>query len=172
MRNSKPIIVLVSICVIAGAALGGVNMLTSEAIAQNEEESAMAIYREIAPDATGFTEIGSDVEGVTACLKAEGCGGYVIVAQSKGYGGEVPIAVYFGPDGSIVSLSALSNSETPGLGTKIAEPDFIDQFIGRGDAEIATDDFDAITGATISSKAALAAINEAISAHEAIEGRE
>lgn len=162
----KPVAILVSICAATGFLLGGINNLTLPLITQNREARAWATYTALMPDASNFVAQSTTSAAVTACMKAEGTEGYVIVAQAKGYGGEVPVAVAFSAEGSIESLAVLDNTETPGLGTKIAEESFTSQFVGRTAQPIETNDIDTITGATISSVAALDAINSAIDAYQ------
>ena len=94
---------------------------------------------------------------------------YVIVAQSKGYGGQVPIAVAFSPDGEVTSITAMSNSETPGLGSRIAEESYIGQYVGKPAAALDASEVDLISGATISSKAALSAFNIATTVFEEVQ---
>ena len=64
----------------------------------------------------------------------------------------------------------VSYTHLPGLGAKVQLPDFTDQFLGRTAEPLTIDDIDAVTGATISSKAALAAVNEAIEAYRSAAG--
>ena len=64
----------------------------------------------------------------------------------------------------------MENSETPGLGQKVTEDAFSGQFAGRDAVELTIDDVDAVTGATISSKAAVSAIDLAIAAYREIGG--
>ncbi|MBQ6491453.1 MAG: FMN-binding protein [Atopobiaceae bacterium] len=94
--------------------------------------------------------------------------GYVIVAQSKGYGGQVPIAVAFDTSGNVTSITTMPNEETPGLGSRIAEESYIGQYVGLAASPISADDIDLISGATISSKAALSAFNIAVEAYEEV----
>ena len=96
--------------------------------------------------------------------------GYAVIAQSKGYSSQVPMAVAFDDEGTITNVIGMDNTETPGLGTKVQLPDFTDQFLGRTAEPLTIDDIDAVTGATISSKAALAAVNEAIEAYRSAAG--
>ena len=90
------------------------------------------------------------------------------MAQSKGYGGQVPIAVAFDADGTVTNITAMSNSETPGLGSRIADESYIGQYVGLSAEPIEASDIDLISGATISSKAALAAFNVAVQAYEEV----
>lgn len=92
-----------------------------------------------------------------------------MVAQSKGYGGQVPIAVAFDMEGTVMSITTMPNSETPGLGSRIAEEFYIGQYVGKPAAPLAVEDIDVISGATISSKAALSAFNIAVQVYEEVQ---
>lgn len=86
--------------------------------------------------------------------------GYALRSVSAGgYGGNIWLMVGFLPDGTIYDISVLEHKETPGLGTKLAGDPFRDQFKGKNpsdfDLRVTKDggDVDALTGATISSRA-------------------
>jgi Na+-translocating ferredoxin:NAD+ oxidoreductase subunit G len=89
-----------------------------------------------------------------------------------GYSGLIRLMVGFDNEGKIVNYQILEHKETPGLGTKIAEQDFINQFIDRNPANepliVNKDggDIDAITAATISSRAVCDAIQRAYDTYE------
>jgi len=172
LATVRPIVVLVVICAVAGALLGAVHDVTAPVAARNAEARAQLTYAELVPGAASFEDAPCDVEGCTASLKALDQAGnvvaYVVVAQSKGYGGQVPIAVAFGTDGTVAGITAMSNSETPGLGTKIANDSYIGQYVGRAAEPTSAESIDMISGATISSKAALAAFNVAVQAYEEV----
>lgn len=162
----KPVAVLLVICVVVGAGLSAVNAVTAPVIAVNEEKIRNETYFAVLPGADGFTALDCAADGVTAALRADNGAGYVITAQARGYGGQVPAAVAFSPDGIILGVIMMSNDETPGLGQKVTGADFSGQFAGLAADTISMDDVDAISGATISSKAAVAAVNLAISAYQ------
>lgn len=164
---AKPALVLVLICAIVGFLLGTVDNLTLPTIMANREARAWATYSALIPEASDFAALECDVPGVTACMEAADGKGFAIIAQSKGYSSQVPMAVAFDDQGTITNVIGMDNTETPGLGTKVKDTSFTDQFIGREAKPMTIDDVDAITGATISSKAALAALNEAIEAYQA-----
>ena len=63
-----------------------------------------------------------------------------------------------------------SSTETPGMGSKVSDPDFLSNFIGKGSEKLELTDIDAVTGATISSKAALNAVDLAIEAFQSTVG--
>ncbi len=87
-----------------------------------------------------------------------------------GYSGLIKLMVGFLPDGTIVNYQVLDHKETPGLGTKIAEQFFKDYFIGQNPSsfrlQVKKDggDVDAITAATISSRAVCDAVQRAYDA--------
>ena len=166
----RPAVTLMIICLLVGAALAAVNAATAPVIAANESASLNATYAAVLPEADGFEALDCSIEGVTAVLRAKNGGGYVITAQSRGYGGQVPAAVAFAVDGTILRVSMLSNDETPGLGQKVAEESFTGQFAGRPAEQMTLADIDAVSGATISSKAALNAVDLACAAFEQVVG--
>ena len=168
----RPVVVLVSICMVASVLLGAVHNLTDPIAQANAQAKAHEIYASLVPSAKDFVEVECSVEGCTAALEARDAAGdvvaYVIVAESKGYGGQVPIAVAFAPKGTVKAITAMSNDETPGLGTKIANESYIGQYVGKPAQALTADDVDLISGATISSKAALAAFDSAVEAYEEV----
>jgi electron transport complex protein RnfG len=91
--------------------------------------------------------------------------GYAFVAIGKGYGGDIDILVGLEDENTVKGITIISNEETPGLGTRITEPSFTDQFDGLVIDEVALEDeggeIDAITGSTISSAAVINAVRTA-----------
>lgn len=167
-----PVAVLVALCAVAGVLLGVVHEVTTPIAAAMAARKAQDTYAALVPDAVSFEEVDVDVAGCTAALYALDADGspmaIVVVAQSKGYGGQVPIAVAFDMDGTVSSITAMANSETPGLGTRIAEEAYIGQYAGKPAEPLAAESVDLISGATISSKAALSAFNIAAEVFEEV----
>lgn len=94
--------------------------------------------------------------------------GYAVKSYSdQGYSGRIEIMVGFEMDGKIREVQVLSHRETPGLGSKITAPDFLDQFKDeypdQFDLRVTKDGgkVDGISGATISSRAVGEAIQTA-----------
>ncbi|MBQ9068351.1 MAG: FMN-binding protein [Eggerthellaceae bacterium] len=166
---ATPVVVLVVICAVAGMLLGLVHNATAPIAAQAAYDRQQQIYRELVPGAAEFRDVECTASGCTAFVEARDAQGstlgYAVVAQAKGYSGQVPLAVAFDADGVVEGLVAMGNDETPGLGTRIAEEDFIGQFAGRAAQPVDVNEVDAISGATISSKAAIEAFNRAVSAY-------
>lgn len=96
------------------------------------------------------------------------CGGVgaSMVVKSMGFGGPITIAVGIDREGKVVGISVISHEETPGLGGDMVKESFLGQFKGKtaDDSLEIGEDIQAITGATITSKAATAEIKTALEA--------
>jgi electron transport complex protein RnfG len=83
--------------------------------------------------------------------------GYALEAVGKGYGGDIDILIGLKDETTVKGITIISQGETPGLGSRISESSFISEFAGLNIEDIALKQdggqIDAITGATISSKA-------------------
>ena len=96
--------------------------------------------------------------------------GYVITTTDKdGFGGNIQITVGIKKDGTINGVSILSISETAGLGMKATEPSFYNQYVNKkADKFVVSKDggdgeqIDALSGATITSRAVTGAVNTAL----------
>ena len=87
--------------------------------------------------------------------------GYTVRVNPQGYGGAVEMLIGVSADGSITGIKIGTHSETPGLGSKIADASFIDQFIDQTVEEdfAISQNVEAISGATISSTAVVKGVN-------------
>ena len=111
--------------------------------------------------------ISSAVEAVDASGKALG---YIFnITTSKGYGGDIQLTVGIQSDGTVSGYSVLSISETAGLGMKATEPSFYNQYVNKqADKFVVSKDggdgeqIDALSGATITSRAVTGAVNAAL----------
>ncbi len=173
--------ILTAICIVISAALAGVNMLTADRIAQIAKENEFAACEQVYPSAEGqqleFTALAdiypeSGVNGylVTENGRTVGC---VIISSAKGYGGAVDVMVGFDMNKTITGVTVLSHSETPGLGANAAKESFLSQYVGSteaGSLAVAKDGgtIDAVTAATISSRAVTAAVNTAAQAFDSL----
>ncbi|WP_417019446.1 FMN-binding protein, partial [Anaerotruncus massiliensis (ex Liu et al. 2021)] len=91
--------------------------------------------------------------------------GYAFKVKDKGFGGVYNVMVGIGNDGRITGVKLLDNSETPGLGSKTGADAFTGQFPGK---DKSLEGVDAVTGATISSKAFFRCVDTAYQAYEAV----
>ena len=161
--------------VVAAAVLGKVADITAEPIAEQarlaEENGMMAVLPdgenfEFLVDLEGDEAIGADlVEGTSIRKIAKSDAGYVLTAYPSGFGGEIRLMVGIGADGVIQGVRILSHAETAGLGAKSTEPVFYEQYnnLSGGNFAVQKDggNIVAITGATITSRAVTAGVNEA-----------
>jgi electron transport complex protein RnfG len=187
----KPGAVLLIICVIAAFALGMVNELTADRIADQRAAKNEVAKQAVLPTAASFTDLDEDalatvvadyapVTGVYIGVDASGATvGYVFKSTPSGFGGPVEVITGIDMEGNITGLRIGSHSETPGLGAKSVEPAFYEQFAGKSaDTYVGVsktsaegNDIQAITGATISSSAIVSGVNASIDAyHMLVEG--
>lgn len=165
----KPVVVLSVLCLVVSVALAFTNSLTADIIYEKENAAAIAARKELLPDAGEFEVLTDTFDGVKDVAVAD-TGETVITGVGTGYGGEVPVMVAIGADGSIVAVKVLEIAETPGIGDQIiTDPNFQSQFAGMAAEPFSAADVDTISGATISSTAAIDAINNAIAAYGQIK---
>lgn len=90
--------------------------------------------------------------------------GRAIAVRTRGYGSEIELLVGIDKRGAVSGLKVLSHRETPGLGAKITAPAFLGQFQGKKitDRIAVKEDIDAITGATVSSRAVCKGVRDAL----------
>ena len=162
MKLKQWIAPLAAVLLMAAVLLGASTALrgVAEANAKAELESMIAF---MLPESSTFTEEVYDGEdpAITAVYKGET--GYVIQTSTTGYAGEVVLLVGVDNDGEVTGLMVRQLSETWGLGAEaLRDSDFLIQFLGtEGDAEIG-ENVDAITGATVTSKAIARSVNAAV----------
>lgn len=180
---------LTIICVVAGAILAGVNMYTTGPIAATKAAALEAAIKAVTPafdnkpteDAyMAVTADGDSLKIYPAMKDGKLVGAAVESNTQKGFSGEIKVIVGFDTEGKLLNYSVLQHSETPGLGAKMQEWFRADKnhqsVLGRkladGELKVSKDggDVDAITAATISSRAFLNAVNRAYSAFSGADG--
>ncbi len=160
----KPVIVLTGICLVVALVLAVVNSVTSPIIAKAEQEAAQQAMAEVLSEADSFSSVDNIElpEMVTEAYRADNNAGYVFMLTTKGYGGDMKLICGIKSDGSIEACKTLSHNETSGLGSKTAEDPYRQQYSGKTADTIG--EVDAISGATISSKAYKSAVEDALKA--------
>lgn len=166
----KPIVVLCAICAVITGALAMTNSMTAPIIAEATRVAQENARKELLPDADSFTKVeGVAVENVSDIYVADNGVGTVITCAAKGYGGTITVMVAFTPESTVKQIKITEQAETAGLGSKIqTEKSFLDSFVELPAEDFEVTDINAISGATISSKAVTAAVNAAIDAYNAI----
>ena len=164
------IFVLTVICAVSSALLAAVYGMTKEPIAAALEQRTRQAAASVMP--AGLPEPEKVVVDDTVFFVCKRDGAAVAVAvegrTKNGYGGDIALMAGFNiADGTLVGYEVIRATETPGLGTKIAGDAFRRPLSGRaldGDWRVKKDggEIDAVTAATISSRAALDCIRDAI----------
>jgi electron transport complex protein RnfG len=159
----KSIITPVIAIAVAALVLVGSGAALSKAAAANAEKELNAMLETLLPGSTSFEmeELTGEDEGILAAYKGEN--GYVIQTSAYGYAGDIVMMVGVSNEGTVTGLVVRDLSETYGLGANaLTDTEFLAQYLETaGDAEIGTN-IDAMTGATVSSKAVTRAVNLAI----------
>ena len=161
------------------AALSLVYLKTKEPIERVAKEKEKNAIEQVVPvfDNDPASSV-SEIEGLkiyTLKNKEQIIGYAVRTYTSKGFAGNIELIAGFLPDGSIFNTIVLQHKETPGLGTKMLESKFKDQFMGKNPGTFPLmvrkdgGQVDAITAATISSRAYCDAIQRAYDALQAID---
>lgn len=182
----KDAIILFFITLIAGLALGYVNFITKAPIEEAQLKAKISSYQEVFKDAESFSEsipvsnivnsgewesLGFKGISVDEIVEAKDAGGnslgYVLLINtSNGYGGDISFSMGITSDGVLNGISLLSISETAGLGMRAGEvlvPQFkaksVSSFEVTKQGAVSDSQIDAISGATITSKAVTQAVN-------------
>ena len=93
-----------------------------------------------------------------------------VEAAEKGFGGDVTVRLELDGGGKVKTLTVDTPDETAGLGQRASDPEFTEQFIGKaGPFTFGEDGIEALSGATVTSNAALKAVNRAITGEEPAE---
>lgn len=167
MKNAKYILrltlTLLLITAVVAGLLGLVNALTEEKIQALQNEKAESAMREVLP-ADGYEEIETDAENVTALYRA-GEAGYVVRLSVNGFGGAIDMMVGVDTGCAVTGVSIISHSETASLGANCTRDDFRAQYVGTtGELAVTKDggQIDALTGATVTSRAVTDGVNSAL----------
>ena len=171
------VIVLTCISLLAALALTGVYALTKGPIEQGQREKKEKALQAVLPDYEGTVRdtviVDADNEEIPVHLAigkdGELCGAGIETYTKKAFAGRFDLMVGFDADGSIVNTEVLKAGETPGLGDKINKnkSEFANQFYHQNPADFQLvvkkdgGDVDAITAATISSRAYCDAVQRA-----------
>lgn len=191
-------IILTAITLVAGFLLGLVHDITLEPIAKAEYEKEQTAYKNVFEEAASFepyadfdadaaTKAAADagfandlVEGAQVALDGSGNElGYVItVTSTEGSQANITLSLGVTSEGVLNGYATTSISETPGLGSKVAEDGFKSQFQGKNvetftvtkTGSTSDSEIDSVSGATISSRAATNAVNAGLAYFRSIGG--
>ena len=187
----KNALILFAITLVAGVLLGLVYQVTKDPIAYQEKlaqdkanQSVFAsaqTFEDVALDEAAAARVATDFAGVSieSVKEAKDASGngleYVIQVKSKGYGDFITYTVGITNESSINGISIIKIAETPGLGMnaeKVLVPQFVDKAASaltvakNGQVTDANSQIEAISGATITSRAVTNGVNAAVSYFE------
>ena len=159
-------VTLLVITGVVAAALAGVNAITKDAIAANQEKKTQDALAVVLPNAGTLQkmELSGD-PGIVSEVYSDGVN-YAVKVQPSGFDGAVTMMVGIS-EGAVSGISVISHTETPGLGAVAAAQNakgeaFRGQFVGlRGELAVG-DQIDAMSGATITSNAVVTGVNAAL----------
>jgi len=163
------ILVLTLICAVSSALLAAVYRVTKDPIAKALELRTAEAASKVMPAGLSMPEKTVLDDNTFFVCKRDGRVAAVAVEgrSANGYGGAVVLMVGMSADGKLANYEVVQANETPGLGTKMTSDAFKKPLLGRplnGVWKVKKDggDVDAITAATISSRAVLECIRDAI----------
>lgn len=167
----KPIVVLTVISLVTSLLLAVVNMFTAPVIEANNKATTLAAYVEVMPTVASAVDL-EEAEGYTtanvtgAVVAPDGC--IAIKAEESGFdGGILTVIMGFDTSGQVTGMWVDASTQTSGIGSHTGDADFLAQFDGMDGTQNITmgQGYDGYTGASISSKALFAAINDCINCY-------
>ena len=152
--------ILLAITFIVALLLGEVNDITAPLISQNSEsaklESMEEVLGEVYDEGTSIKPSGETcVDEITKFDSPNGTV-YAVLSKPKGYGGEIEMMVGVDSMLNVTGVRIISMSETPGLGARANDPEFLDKYKGAFNDKVL------ISGATITSNAVKKGVEDAV----------
>jgi len=159
---------LASACLVAGVIIAGVYFFTSPIAVQKSLMLKNDSMKALVKDADEFKPVDGKTDWYTA--KANGkVVAYIIPYETKGYGGKIKLLVAVSPENTVLGYDVSSHNETPGLGDGVTKDAFKNMFKDKAIDHLKVtkdpsdkEDIQALTGATISSRAVTDGIKKAV----------
>lgn len=150
---------LLLICAVIAGVVSWVYALTLDTYENNVQATKnQAIGRIFGKEGLSCREL---ADGVYAVEENGTLIGYCAEAAGKGFGGDIQLMVGYTTDQRIISVEIISLSETPGVGDKVNNPDYLKGYQGQTGELALGEQVDKIAGSTVSSKGVLAGVNAA-----------
>lgn len=181
---AAPIIVLSCICLVVSIALAFTYKIANPIIQANAEAAAVAARQQLLPAADSFTAV-EDVEfagsedgkaQVQEIYAADNGAGCVMTIQTTSFGGALTMMVGLDADGAITGVTVTEHADTPGVGTKDMDPEYLAQYGGMnalssaGNIKKEAAPFVYISGASVSGQAIHSGVAAALAQYAAIGG--
>ena len=158
--------VLTLIAAISAGILSVVNGVTMKVIKENERAAVNAARVRVLPKATSFDE--NQIVSIDGLDFIPGNGsngkpvGYVVTVSQPGYAANIDFVLGFDRRGRVTGLDIIGSQETPGLGSKILDPEWQKKAIGKDATYEFNKSADGFAGATISPNAVYTGIKRAL----------
>lgn len=168
---------LLLICAVIAGVVSGVHELTKSKIENNLsllEAEKNAKKLEVIASVYGdmqFVTLDNTPDGIDE-IRRSSTGEYCVTVTCDGYNkSSIQLFAAFSAELEIKKIVILSSNETKDIGTKVNDPNYLSQYIGKSGQLIIKDDIDKIAGATLSSKAVLNGVNKAYIAISKLEAK-
>jgi len=180
----QPAMILFLVGLIVTTILAFVYQIANPLILVGEAQEKLLSLQKVLPNAENFEEemsadalknkgfeIPDTIVSVYKGVSGDAVSGYAVSVEPKGYGGKINMIVGISSDGSVSGVTIVSMNETPGLGTKASDPNFIKQYQGVKPSDSLQvvkqgaskkGDVQALTGATVTSRAVTKGVSDAI----------
>jgi electron transport complex protein RnfG len=156
-----------TICVLVLLGLVWIYGVSAEAVSPGQEKQRTEPLQKVFPEADRFEAVDKGFVKYEVAYKGEERIGGAFYTEGKGYAGSMQVMVGIDPHGKVVEVILVSHQETLGLWTKQADLEFRSQFRGKsGPFILKRDDpsgnLDAVTSATVTCRAIIGAVDEAL----------
>jgi len=159
----KSILIPVLALALSALVLFGASNLLSGMAVENGKEEHLYMMQTILPGSTTFTVEPYAGEDANIVSVHKGETGFVIETKTYGYAGDITMLVGVSTEGTVTGLVVRHLSETYGLGRNaLTDTDFLAQFLNTSGEAAVGETVDALTGATVTSKAVTRAVNSAV----------
>lgn len=159
------VLIIITACV--ALMLGAINAVTADKIEENRIAEFMEAVDVIFPESDSIHQLDiaveSPVDVVYEVNKNNELIGYCIKVLANGFDGEIDLIVGVDISGTILGVKIVSHSETPGLGSRVADDEYLESYVGLSGTVKFKNGIDAVAGATVTSKAVLSGVNAALS---------
>jgi len=158
---------LAMVCILSGLVIAVTYAVTAPVAAEQAINQKAKAMQELVPEGQKFEPIAGKTDWYSV-LKDGKTIAYIVPAEGKGYGGSIKMVAAVTPEGKAIDFKILVHNETPGLGDNASKDSFRKQFKGKEAADLTvvktpTDkNIQALTGATITSKAVTLSIQKAV----------
>ena len=159
----KSLLIPVAAIALSAALLFGASLALSGIAQENGRREHLQILKTLLPGSTEFTieTYTGDDANIVSIHKGET--GFVIETVTYGYVDEIRMLIGVSNDGKVTGLVVRDMSETFGLGAQaLTDVDFLAQFLNTSGEAAVGETVDALTGATVTSKAITRAVNSAV----------